>query len=371
MPSRNSLDLHRQVGQLLIMGFDGTDVSARLRTLFGTLQPGGIILFKRNVEEAAQVHALLRYAQSDVATPMFLCVDMEGGSVDRLRDAIAPLPPVADVAQTRSPKLFRKFGRLIGEEVRALGFNTDFAPCVDLQLPPSKKVLGSRTVSDDPRLTLRFAREFLRGLSKANVLGCGKHFPGLGEAGLDSHVELPTVNKPWKRLWKEDLRPYRQLRKNVPMVMVAHASYPDVTHDKLPASLSKHWITDILKKKIGFRGLVVSDDLEMGGVLAAAPIEEAAIQTLVAGSDLMLICHKEEHVSRVFEAVCRHAESDRRFAKLIAAKAKRVLQFKKQSSELRERRAPRPTPKTVDKLCRRIWEFTEEVRLTASAEAPN
>ncbi len=369
MPSRSSLDLHRQAGQLLIMGFDGTDVSAKLRSTFTTLHPGGIILFKRNIEEAAQVHALLRHAQKAVSTPMFLCVDMEGGSVDRLHDAIAPVPAVADVAATRSPKLFRKFGKLIGEEVRALGFNTDFAPCVDLQLPPSRKVLGSRTVSDDPKLTARFAREFLRGLGKANVLGCGKHFPGLGESGLDSHLELPTVDKPWKRLWKEDLRPYRQLQKNFPMVMVAHASYPEVTHDKLPASLSKHWITEILKKKIGFRGLVVSDDLEMGGVLSAAPIEEAAIQTLLAGSDLILVCHKEEHVSRAFEAVCKRAESDRRFAKLIAEKAKRVLQFKKKSPVFCERHAPRPTPKTVDKLCRRIWEFTEEVRLTTSAEA--
>lgn len=352
------------------MGFDGIDVSARLRSLLGTLQPGGIILFKRNVEEAAQVHALLRHAQRAVATPMFLCIDMEGGTVDRLRDAIAPVPSVAEVAATRSPKLFRKHGGLIGDEVRALGFNTDFAPCVDLQFPASRKVLGSRTVSDDPKLTIRFAREFLRGLRDARVIGCGKHFPGLGEAGLDSHLHLPTVDKPWKRLWKEDLLPYRQLRRDLPMVMVAHASYPDVTHDKQPASLSRKWISDALKKEIGFRGLVVSDDLEMGGVLSAAPIEEAAVQTLLAGSDLMLVCHKEESVSRAFEAVYQRAESDRRFAKLIAEKSKRVLQFKKKSRELRERQAPRPTPKTVDKLCRRIWEFAEEVRLTTSAEAP-
>jgi len=351
------------------MGFDGTDVSAKLRSMLGTMQPGGVILFKRNVEEAAQVHVLLRHSQRVVATPMFLCVDMEGGTVDRLRDVIAPAPSVAAVAATGSKKLFRNHGRLIGDEIRALGFNTDFAPCVDLQFPPSRKVLGSRTVSDDPKLTARYAREFLRGLGKAHVLGCGKHFPGLGEAGLDSHVQMPTVNKPWNRLWREDLGPYRQLRKAFPMVMVAHASYPEVTHDKVPASLSKKWITDILRKKIGFRGLVVSDDLEMGGVLAAAPIEEAAVQTLIAGSDLILVCHKEEHVSRVFETVCKRAESDRRFAKLVTEKAKRVLQFKKRSPELREGHPPRPTPKTVDKLCRRIWEFAEEVRLTASAEA--
>ena len=367
MPSRNALDLRQQVGQLLIMGFDGTDVSARLRSMLGTLNPGGIILFKRNIEEATQVHGLLRNAQRVVASPMFSCVDMEGGTVDRLRDAIAPIPSVAEVAATQSAKLFRKHGRLIGDEIRALGFNTDFAPCLDLRFEASKKVLGSRTVSDKPKRTIQYARAFLRGLSGAGVIGCGKHFPGLGEGTLDSHFHLPSIAKKWKDLWKEDQRPYRKLRKELPMVMVAHASYPDVTGDEIPASLSKVWMRDILKKKIGFNGLVVSDDLEMGGVLAAAPIGEAAVRTLKAGADMMLVCHKEEHVWLAFESVYKLAESDRSFAKLIAKKSRRVLEFKRESRSLLSRVVPRPTPRTVDKLCRRIWEFTEEVRLTAEA----
>ncbi len=369
MPSRKAVDLRQQVGQLLIMGFDGTDVSARLRSMLGTLHPGGIILFKRNIEEAQQVHALLRHAQRAVAMPMFLCADMEGGTVDRLRDVIAPIPSVAEVAASGSAKLFRKHGRLIGEEMRALGFNTDFAPCLDLRFKASEKVLGSRTASDDPKRTARFARQFLRGLREAKVLGCGKHFPGLGEGTLDSHIDLPSIDKTWKQMWKQDLRPYRELRKELPMVMVAHAVYPSAVQEKLPASLSKKWIRKILKKEIGFGGLVVSDDLEMGGVLAAAPIEEAAVQTLAAGCDLMLVCHKEEQVWRAFEAVYKRAEADSQFAKLVAKQAKRVLGFKKKCPELHARLAPRPTPQTVDRLCRHVWEFTEEVRLTAIAVA--
>ena len=369
MASRNALDLRQQIGQLLIMGFDGTDVSARLRSMLGTLNPGGVILFKRNVEEAAQTHALLRQAQQLVATPMFLCVDMEGGTVDRLRDAVAAIPSVAEVAAADSAKLFRKHGRLIGDEVCALGFNTDFAPCLDLRFEASMKVLGSRTVSDSPKRTIRYARAFLHGLRDAGVIGCGKHFPGLGEGTLDSHFHLPSISKKRKDLWKQDLLPYRKLRKDLPMVMVAHASYPDVTGDELPASLSKFWMRGILRKKIGFKGLIVSDDLEMGGVLSAAPIGEAAIQTLKAGSDLILVCHKEEHVWLAFESVYKLAEADHDFAKLIAKRAKGVLNFKKKSRALLSRVAPRPTPRTVDKLCRRIWEFTEEVRLTAEARS--
>src|SRR5271169_4451092 len=146
MPSKSSLDLRQQVGQLLIMGFDGTSVSAHLRSMLGTLHPGGVILFKRNIAEAAQTHTLLREAQKTVGTPMFRCVDMEGGSVDRFRDVIAPTPSAADVGKTGSLKLFHKHGKLIGQQIRALGFNTDFAPCVDLRFEESKNVLGSRTV---------------------------------------------------------------------------------------------------------------------------------------------------------------------------------------------------------------------------------
>jgi len=362
MPSKSSLDLRRQVGQLLIMGFDGIDLSSRLRTMLATLCPSGIILFKRNIREPEQTHALLRDAQKAASTPLFLCVDMEGGTVDRLRDVVAPVPSVAEVAAAGSRKLFYKFGQLIGGEVRALGFNTDFAPVLDLQFEASKSVLNSRTISSNPNEAVAYAREFLRGLRNANVIGSGKHFPGLGEANLDSHNELPSIDKPWHRLWSEDLFPYRQLRRQLPFVMVAHAAYPGVTSDRTPASLSKKWISDILRRKIGYRGLVITDDLDMGGVLAAAPIEDAAVETLRAGADMSLVCQKEESLWRAFEAVYKQAESDKKFARLVAGKSHRVLAAKGTSRALKARMSPAPSQKVVDRLRRRLWEFSEEVR---------
>ncbi len=367
MSSKGTLELRQQVGQLLIMGCGGTAMSARLRSMLDTLHPGGIILFQRNIEEATQTHALLRDVQKAVSTPLFRCVDMEGGTVDRLRDVIAPAPAVAEVAAAGSRKLFRKHGRIIGAEVRALGFNTDFAPVLDLQLAPSKSVLGSRTISADPKETTQYAREFLRGLSGCKILGCGKHFPGLGEANLDSHNELPVIDKPWKRLWNEDLLPYRELRRNLPFVMVAHAAYPQVTGDRTPASLSKKWMSEALRKKIGYRGLIITDDLDMGGVLAAASIEEAAVETIRAGADMFLVCQKEENVWRAFEAVYKQAERDKRFAKLIAEKSRQVLAAKRKSRALKSRMSAAPTRKTVDKLRRNLWEFSEEVRASTLA----
>jgi len=362
MPSTSNLDLRRQVGQLLIMGFDGEGLSAHLRSMLGTLSPGGIILFKRNITEVAQTYALLREAQGTIATPMFRSVDMEGGRVDRFRDIIAPIPSAAAVAATASLKLFGKHGKLIGQQLRALGFNVDFAPCVDLRLGESKNVLGSRTISANPAETVCYARAFLSGLHRAGVLGCGKHFPGLGGANLDSHKALPSIDKTWSQLWDEDLVPYREMRRELPLVMVAHVSYPKVTGDGTPASLSKRWISGILRETIGYRGLVVSDDLDMSGVLNSVSIEDAAVETLRAGSDLFLVCQKEEHVWRAFEAVFKRAERDISFAKLVALKAKRVATFKSKSPQLLVRMSRSPSPRKLEALRRRVWEFTEELR---------
>jgi beta-N-acetylhexosaminidase len=362
MPAKSSRSLQQQVGQLMIMGFDGTEMSSRLRAMLATLRPGGVILFKRNINEAAQTHALLRDVQRALRYPLFRCVDMEGGAVDRFRDAVGSIPSAAEVAATGSAKLFRKHGELIGRQLRTLGFNTDFAPCLDLGLEASRKALGSRTVSADPADVVRYAREFLTGLREARVLGCGKHFPGLGGAALDSHHALPVVERSWKQVWNKDLLPYRELRRRVAFVMVGHVSYPKVASGGVPASLSERWIDGVLREKIGYRGLVISDDLDMGGVLNGASIEDAAIGTLEAGADMFLVCQKEEHVWRAWEAVLTKAEGDRSFGRLIAQRARRVASYQRKSPELRARMAPAPTPNTVDALRRMIWEFAEELR---------
>ncbi len=364
--TRNSTDLRLRVGQLLLMGFEGREPSAKLRTMLSTLQPGGIILFARNIESPRQTWELLAECRRCLKTPPFLCVDLEGGTVDRMKDVIAAAPSAGDVAARGNRKLFRKHGQVLGDECRALGFNTDFAPVFDLGLEPSRKVLTSRTASADATQVVEYAREFLRGLKEMGVLGCGKHFPGLGEANLDTHHELPTIGKPWKRLWQEDLVPYRELSREIPFVMVAHAAYPQVTKDRTPASLSKKWMQDILRKRIGYRGLVLSDDLEMGGVLAAAPIEEAAVATVRAGADMFAVCRAEEKVWGAYEAVLSAAERDRRFAAVVADRARRILAFKKRSKELK-RPTPTPTQAMMDRLRREIWELNEQVRLVEVA----
>jgi len=362
--SRKSNPATGRIGQLLIVGFDGTEMSPQLRSLLMRIQPAGVIFFARNIVTAEQTHRLLSDCQSCVSTPLFTCVDMEGGRVDRFREVLGPSPSAADVFASCDRELFRKHGRILGECCRALGFNTDLAPVVDLAFEASRAVMSSRAVSADPAEAVRYARGFLAGLRSAGVLGVLKHFPGLGEANLDTHHELPSVDKPWQQLWQQDLKPFRALRREAAMVLVGHAAYPGVTRTRVPASLSQRWIGDILRKKIGYHSLVVSDDLEMGAVLKAAPIEQAAVGHIRASGDLCLVCHREKHVVMAYEALTREAERDGTFARRCEQSIARVLAFKKKCKELR-RRGSAPTSAKLEKLTRQLWEFSEQVRLEA------
>ena len=336
-------------------------MSPGLAALLTRIQPAGVILFARNITGGEQTYKLLKDCQACVSTPLFTCVDMEGGRVDRFRKVLGSAPSAADVFATGNRKLFRKHGRIIGDSCRALGFNTDFAPVVDLAFEASKTVMTSRAVSADPKAGRDLRARISGWIAEANVIGAAKHFPGLGEANLDTHHELPSVNKSWKELWAEDLYPYRTMRRELPMILIGHANYPEVTHDESPASLSKKWINDVLRKKIGYRGLVVSDDLEMGGVLKAGPIEQAAIGHIRAGGDLCLLCHIEEYVTRSYEELIKEAEADRKFARRVKGSVARILAFKKKSPALK-RASPAPTPAKLDKLSRQVWEFGEAGR---------
>jgi beta-N-acetylhexosaminidase len=361
-------DLHLQVGQLMIVGFEGSTISANVESLLDTIQPGGVILFSRNIETAQQTHRLLGDCQDLVETSLFTCVDMEGGTVDRLRDVVAAAPSAQEVFETGSPHLAREHGRLIGQECHALGFNTDFAPVLDLGLEASERVMGTRTASPSAHDTTEYARAFISGLKHEHVLSCGKHYPGLGGADLDSHQRMPIIHKDWKSLWKYDLAPYRELRTDLDFIMVAHAAYPDITFDQVPASLSPKWIQDVLRGVLAYEGLIVSDDLEMGGV--AIPIDQAAVQTIRAGADIFLVCRSEEKVRSCYQAVVREAERDPRFAKQVEHAAERVRKTKSRARELKHPAPMVPTQLDVEMLRTEMADFVHEIERARAKRPP-
>jgi beta-N-acetylhexosaminidase len=314
-------NLRRATGSLLVVGLEGTELSGLERAWLKLVRPAGVILFRRNIVDARQTRALLDDATALCAMNSFRCVDVEGGTVDRLRDALAPMPSAQAARQAGKIGLAQVQGELVARGVKAFGFNTTLAPVVDLALPASAEVMGTRAAAATAAGVVEYAREFLAGLKTQGVVGCGKHFPGLGGGTLDSHVETPAIRRGFRELWREDLAPYRELRDELPMVMVNHAAYPDTPGKNQPASVSRYWIQTVLRKRIGYRGIVFSDDMEMGGILKAMPMEVAAVAAVRAGMDLLEICHSPELILRAYEALITEGERSAAFEKLLLARA--------------------------------------------------
>ncbi len=360
-----SLPLRHQVGQLFLVGLSGPALEPVERGWLRLLRPGGFVLFRRNIEQGAQTTTLLREATAAAGgdgeqIPALRALDLEGGLVDRLRDLLAPSPSAAAVAATGAARHAKRHGELIGRSARLLGFNTTFAPVLDLALPQAAPVMRTRVYGQTPDAVLRYALPFLQGLRAERVLGCGKHFPGLGGGTLDSHAATPSIRRTWDQLWDGDIAPYRELLSLLPIVMVAHATFPKVPGAGAePASVSRFWITETLRRRIGYEGLILSDDMEMGGLLTRMTMEEASVRAIAAGSDLLEICKEPALVFRAYEAVLAEAERSPTFRALVRRAYTRVVALKgRLLSPLLPRNA------TADQLARLrsdIRVFTSEI----------
>jgi beta-N-acetylhexosaminidase len=255
---------------------------------------------------------------------------------------------------------------LIAQAVKAFGFNSPLAPVFDLGLPASQKVLGTRCAGATAAEVVAYARPFLAGLKAQGVAGCGKHFPGLGGGTLDSHLETPKIRRTWQQLWQQDLEPYRALRNELPMVMVSHAAYPLTKETKRPASVSSFWVGDVLRKRIGYRGLVLSDDLEMGGVANFMPMGEAGVEAVRVGSDLLLICHHAEPILNVYEALISEAERSAAFRRILLARSRESE--RKRAKSFRAGMAAALSKSQFDALRARILKFGVTVGQAGQAE---
>jgi beta-N-acetylhexosaminidase len=356
-------NLRHAAGELLVVGLAGTELTGLERAWLRLVRPGGVILFKRNITDPGQTRALLAEATGSCAPHAVRCVDVEGGTVNRLRDALAPMPSAqavgAAVKKTGKTALAREFGALIGRAVKAFGFNTTLAPVVDLALPEAAEVLGSRPPGADAADVVIFARAFLEGLETTGVIACGKHFPGLGGATGDTHFVTPEIERTWEQVWSEDLVPYRELHAAMPMIMMNHAAYPHTPGKNVPASASNFWITDVLRRRIGYRGIILSDDLEMGGILKFLPVDEAAIAAVRAGSDLLEICHSAELILRSYDALTREAERSAAFRTLLLQRANEAARKRKRTYAKAAARAL--TAKQLDALRVQVLRFRDRI----------
>lgn len=320
-------DLKIALGQCFWIGLNGaTAADSDTREIFRAFQPGGVILFQRNVDTIPQVRKMNADLQGLGSIPLFTAIDQEGGSVERLHEIIGTIPPAMVFSAARDIKAMRLIHGAHARILRALGFNVNFTPVLDLAVTRADNGLGTRCFSDDPRTVIKYAQPLIRTYLDEGVLVCGKHFPGLGDTDLDSHLDLPTVPRPWSRIQKEDLLPYSALLQELPFIMVNHALYPD-KNPRFPASLAPQIVSDFLLTQWNYPGLVISDDLIMGAVSRFYNVTEAAERALLAGNHLFLIC-KPEGVVRAYHELLRLAHSNANLQQRIHRAATRILAFK-------------------------------------------
>jgi len=300
--------LEKQAASLFTVGFPGKSLTDELRGLLAR-GVGGVIYFARNVGTPADVLELNRELKRIAARPLLLAVDQEGGPVARLRRGFTELPPMRAVGATGSARLAHQLGGLIGRELRAVGFDMNYAPVLDIDTNPANPVIGARSFGRTAELVTELGLALAAGLQEAGVAACGKHFPGHGDTNQDSHLELPRLPHAMERLERIELVPFRAAAKaGIASFMTAHVIF-EAVDSKYPATMSHAVLTGILRTELGYDGLVVSDDVEMKAIADNYGVEEAVLLGLGAGVDHFLCCHTAELAHRAIDAIVRAVQS--------------------------------------------------------------
>ncbi|WNS45442.1 beta-N-acetylhexosaminidase [Paenibacillus sp. MMS20-IR301] len=296
------MTLEEKIGQMLLVGIDGTTLDTAAAKMITEDKVGGIILYSDNVGNLKQLVSLtnaLKQSNRGNPAPLFMSVDQEGGKVSRLPDAYAVFPSNAAVGTGNSAEAAGKMGGLLARAVKSSGFNMNFAPVLDINSNPDNPVIGARSFGSSAELAIKLGVAEMKGLEREGAIPVVKHYPGHGDTSVDSHLELPVVNKTAAQLAKLEWLPFQAaIREQADAVMVAHILYPALDPDK-PASLSKVIIGQQLRGEHGFKGVVITDDLTMGAIVKNYSLTAAAVDTVLAGSDILLIAHEYKNEKAV------------------------------------------------------------------------
>jgi beta-N-acetylhexosaminidase len=309
-------DVRRHVGQLAIVGFAGHDLPADVRSLAREFDLGGVIFFARNVEAPEQVADLSRQAQALASDmPLWVSVDQEGGRVARLKRPFTEWPPMATLGRAGAPEsdaLAERFARSLAAELHAVGISLDYTPVLDVLTNPKNPVIGDRALAERAEDVARIGTIIIRTLQAEGIAACGKHFPGHGDTGVDSHHELPLLDLPPDRLDAVELVPFKAaIAADVASIMTAHILIPALDEEN-PGTLSPAIVDGLLKQKLGYGGLVLSDDLEMKAISGRYGHSEATVRAIAAGCDAVLMCApKPDEQMAALEAVIYAVEQGR------------------------------------------------------------
>ncbi|HDR14830.1 MAG TPA: beta-N-acetylhexosaminidase [Desulfobacteraceae bacterium] len=303
-------ELNTMIGSLFTVGIASTEPDRNALALIRDHKVGGIILFARNIENPLQVASLCSRLQEEAiaatGVPLFLAVDQEGGRVARLKEPFTLQPGASEIGQSREPlQQAARFASVTAAEMSLVGLNMDMAPVLDVPSGEPERHLAGRTFGTNPENVAALGVKVIQELQRRKIFAVAKHFPGLGKAGLDPHHLLPIIDSPAAEMEERDLVPFRAaIKAGVCGIMTSHAVYPGLDPGT-PATLSRKIITDLLRKKLGFRGLVITDDLEMGAVAGGPGVARSAVAAFQAGGDILLVCENHERIVESIDAVKR------------------------------------------------------------------
>ena len=317
-----------KVGQLLMIGIHGTTLNDDAKFMLNEYRVGGIILFDRNMESKDQVKTLItdinKAGKSAGLTPLFLGIDQEGGAVARMDDKLIKVPPAEEVGKMPVEQA-SSLAKEVGIELKDLGFNINFAPVADLGLT------YGRSYSTSPDEVVRYAGAVGKAYDEAGLWYSYKHFPGIGKTDVDLHADTSIVPVSKETLLSEDTKVFidliKQSKPNTYTIMVSHAMYPQIDSDH-PASLSKAIITDWLRKDMGYNGVVVTDDMDMGALANHYTFGDMAVQSILAGSDILLVCHEYEHMQEAYNGLMKAVKDGRISKERLDESVKRILLMK-------------------------------------------
>lgn len=331
--SYEKLSLEKKVGQLLILGFSGQEAK-NIKQLIKDVHPGGLIVFSHNIKSAKQIAHLNDEAQrlslTDSSIPLLISVDQEGGEVMRIRTAHS-LPSALSLGETNNPRLARQAGNETGKLLKTLGFNMNLAPVLDIADPDQKTFIGTRSFGEDHHRVSTMGEAFAQGLLDADVLPTAKHFPGHGGVKADSHSELPKRFKTLAQLMQADLLPFKTFAEHLNSkmaMMVAHVSFPQLDQTQVAATYSKPIVEKLLRHDFHYDGLIMTDDLEMGGASQIQDVGERAVRAFEAGNDLLMIVWSLEAKRQVHRSLVRAIQSGRIPLERLHASLARIAQAK-------------------------------------------
>lgn len=304
--------IEKKIGQMVMVGLDGHEPSDLILELIEKYGLGGVILFGRNLRDYAQIVDLCNDLQDRSSDcPLFISIDQEGGRVTRLPPPFTRFPAMRLLGACNSADLAYRVGAITALELLSVGINMDLAPVLDIDTNPDNPIIGDRSFGSHPDIVSSMGVAVISGLQDNGVIACGKHFPGHGDTYKDSHLELPVLKHNMKRLKEVELRPFQAAISNgLAAIMTGHLLIPSLD-ERYPATISKKIITDLLRGKMGFKGIVISDDLEMKAVIGNYEIGNAAVMSVEAGLDILLISETEEYQILVIETLVKAVKDGR------------------------------------------------------------